>query len=253
MRMRRRGWLGTLLAVLLAGPLHGSELPAPPAGHILDEAGLFTREPERLEALSERLVALSAEHGLPVHVVLYGGLLDGRSDRRARRLHNHWIGADRDGLVVVWDGDTGELGFGLPHATFYQEAAAPGRRTRLPDQQVRPILEAVRSAAEGDGDKRAAVERLVEVLAARLEAMLAAPQGERGAPLGAVVLATVVLGGVLALLGTWGGRLVRRETVEPRPRCRFPDVLVGARLGAPHGGGLVAVVDYRRDEPEDVE
>lgn len=242
-----------MLALVVSVVADGGEIPPAPEGRVLDEARLFAREPERLAEVSWRLETLVQEHRMPVYLAIYGALIDGRIDQRSRQLHEAWIGEGQDGVVVVWDSDTGDLEFGLPRATYYDAGLEPGWTTRLPDQRLRPVLDEVRAGVEGVADKKDFVERLTEVLASRLDQMLEQGGERRGGSTGTVIAGTVVAGGLLSLLGLWAGRFKKRVEEAPRRKCYFPDVLIGARLGASRGGGRVAVVDFNREEPEEVE
>ena len=182
----RGSWVMVLLAFCGAGFAVGAELPLPPSGRVLDEAGLFDRKPRKLEVISQRLNGFVEEHGLPVYLVIYGGLIGEQIDQRSRQLHEAWIGRGQDGLIVVWDSDTGELEFGLPRATYYDAGLRDGEVTRLPDQRVRPVLDEVRAQVEGIAGKTEYAERVSEVLVAQLDGMFRQGKQERGVPVGSV-------------------------------------------------------------------
>jgi hypothetical protein len=243
-----------LVLWMLVSPVIASEsLPAAPGGMVLDEAGLFDRDPEGLAKISSRLLELRDEHDLDVYLVVYGGLLDTTLEKRTQQLYDLWIGRENDGLVVVWDSDTGLLDFGIPTAGYYDIDGEGGPVTRLPDHRLRPVLNEVMASVEGIEDKPAYVDRLSVVLVTRLGWMLRKDQPQGGVSAGSVAIATVLVGGALGMLGLWAGKLLRNSEVEAARECYFPDVLVGARLGAAFGGGRIAVVDYNREEPEEEE
>jgi hypothetical protein len=247
----RGGWLlaAVGLCLMMVGRSEGAvEYPPAPMGHVLDDAGLFDRYPEQLVEISARLMELEEEHDLPVYIAIYGGLLRSGIKEQTEGLYAKWVGKDVDGVVVVWDSDTRQLEFGLPSAGYYDLGAEDGSATRLPDQRMRPVLSEVFANVKGIESKRAYVDRLSEILVARLDQMLREGERQGGVSAGRVVVATLLLGGVLAGIALCARRLVRGSGVESRRQCYFPDVLVGSRLGATSGGGRVAVIDYMSED-----
>ena len=163
---RLRVFLVPGLFLVMAGWGEAREYPSAPLGHVLDEAGLFDRQPERLVEISTRLMELEDEHAIPVYIAIYGGLLESGIKEETRGLYAEWIGDDEDGVVVVWDSDTRQLEFGLPSAGYYDLGGDEGPETRLPDQRMRPVLNGVISEVEGIEGRMAYVERLSEVWSA---------------------------------------------------------------------------------------
>ncbi|MDA0768132.1 MAG: hypothetical protein O3A92_15085, partial [Verrucomicrobia bacterium] len=177
------------------GGVGGEELPAAPAGHVLDEAGLFDRHPEELAVISGRLLALQEEHELPVYLAIYGGLMHTGIGKQTRQLYDAWIGKGSEGVVVVWDSDSDRLEFGLPTMGYYDLGGESPAVARLPEHRLRPIMVELRTEMAERESKQEAVDRLSVVLATRLDWLLEDTAPRRGISPGKVAAATLVLGG----------------------------------------------------------
>ncbi len=251
----RRVLLPILLGLGLASPLAAqisdsdarelARLPGPPADHILDVAEIFKRHPDRYEEISRRLRRLHEEHDLPVYLAIYAGILDSNLNRRSRLLYDKWIGPDRDGVVVVYESDTRGREIVTPSSKFANLEESTGRLSRLPDYQMIPILAELQVTLEGVEDRVDFLDRTTEILAVRLDALMK----EKPAGIGdrsnlKLVAVTLAIGVALTLLGVLGNRRLRVVEENARERFYFPDVTVGARLGAPFCGGCQSIVDF---------
>ncbi|GEM_PF-1261685 len=255
-------WTGVILggmAPLLAQGAGdgGAAHPPPPANRILDDAELFKRAPERLTAISERLVAFEKEHGIPIYLVVYAGVIRGNVTQRAQELYEAWVGAGRDGIVIVCDTDTREVDLGLPGQQ--PEDLEGGRKsvTRLPAYRMVPVLAALRMELDGVRKRVDYLDGMTRILTERLGAVLDESGTERQLWSNYTLAAVLVgAGAMVVLLGLWANRRLRAMETKEREKFYFPEVLVGIRLGAPFGGGRVSEVDFSapkglvRDAPQ---
>jgi len=239
-------WLGGVLSC--PGQLTDSlgrlnvELPKPPPSHVLDVAGLFDRHPEELAEISGMLKSLEAKHGVPVYLAVYAGLLRGGVREQSKVLFDTWIGDGGDGLVVVCDTDSRKLDVGMPLASFQELENGEVIVSRLPDEEVIPILLELKEKLAGRED---GVDYLVELtahLTTRLDGMLSVERSTGPDKAAWIIVGITLLAvGVLGLLGWVASRWMRGSDVKAAEQFFFPDVLVGVRLGAQCGGGRVAV------------
>lgn len=252
----RLRWLSLLvgcLGLLLGGwagaaTIDPTRIPPPPATHVLDVAGLFEREPERLEEISGRLLELQERHELPVYLVIYPGLIHTSIEDQARALFKAWIPTGEEGIVVTCDTDTQRIEFGLPDPGMLDGQQGEGRVPRLPDYRLLPVLDQVLVDLEGTDDQADYIDRLSLVLFVRLSWMLRDGQTRGTFSAWKVAGGTVAVCLILGTIGLIGARFVKKTELKAKEQFFFPEVLVGTRLGAPCGGGRGAVVDYYRLE-----
>ncbi|NIP96786.1 MAG: hypothetical protein GWO24_26455, partial [Akkermansiaceae bacterium] len=255
-RFHRLMTISILLSLTLAGgaPLAAqvvdsdtrelARLPAAPPDHILDAGELFQRHPDRRRAISERLRRLKREHDLPVYLAVYAGILDSSISQRARLIYEKWIGADREGVVVVYNTDTLEREIVTP-GSGYAGPAGSGSSSRLPDYQMIPILAELKLTLEGVEDRIVFLDRSMEILADRLDALLRKPEPRiADRPALKLVAIMLVVGVGLTLLGFYGNRRLHLAEKKAREQYLFPEVSMSIRLGAPFGGGCQSVVGF---------
>ena len=242
-----RVWI--LLFLTLALPLVAqdiNELPPPPApeGRILDDARLFTLEPQLLESLSKRLTSISDRTGYEVYVAIFDSLITSDVKEQSRVLQDEWIG-DRPGVVLVLESDSSvyELSWNrTPDAVTESGQKVPvlAESDLPPQEQVRILneLSGLRSAEKGS---MRSAEMLVTTFAngidqAFKEVDAAEPErwNVRVLMLGTGLLAAMLLTGLLI------GTVIRRWDRKVTERLVFPDVTVGMRLGAQSGGGKIS-------------
>ena len=89
------------------------EFPIPPApeNHVLDEARLFARDPQRLAVISETLALLEARHGYRLYVAIYNVLIGRTLKDQAEALQGKWLG-EQAGMVLVIEADSFKFRFG---------------------------------------------------------------------------------------------------------------------------------------------
>lgn len=243
--------LGMFLTAPLRGQLSDSDareralLPDPPVEYLLDEGRLFERHPERKQVLIDRLQRFAAEYDLPIYVVAYAGIIDSNLSRRTRLLYDKWIGPDREGVLLVYNSDSRTQEILTPRQGHASLEDGEGRVTRLSDYKMIPILAELRVTLDGVEDRVDYLDRSTEILCTRLGDLLdtkSAGIGDRSVL--TLVAATLVIGLVLTLLGIFANRRLRQADHRARERFYFPEVTVGARLGAPFCGGRLSVVDF---------
>lgn len=251
--IRFLAWLGMVtwmvtspLAAQLSDSLarERARLPDAPSDYLLDQAGLFERDPVRREAMVQRLEDMAARHDLPVYVAIYGTILDSTLQRRSRLLYDRWVGPDRDGIVVVYEADSRQYEIVSPVSQYGQRGLVTGQ-SRLPEYRMIEIEAAIRVTLEGVGGRLDYIDRLVEILTQSLSDILVRqPSGDSQSGLVRFWAITLLVGLAVAVAGLWANRRLRVAEERARARFYFPEVMVGTRLGAPYCGGRRSVVDF---------
>jgi hypothetical protein len=130
----------------------------------------------------------------------------------------------------------------MPLASFQELENGEVIVSRLPDEEVIPILLELKEKLAGRED---GVDYLVELtahLTTRLDGMLSVERSTGPDKAAWIIVGITLLAvGVLGLLGWVASRWMRGSDVKAAEQFFFPDVLVGVRLGAQCGGGRVAV------------
>lgn len=258
-------WVGWMLGVVMvlgvvvlpagvgraANRLAGGslEMPVAPPGHVLDAGEVFVRHPDKLEEISTALKEIEKEHGVPVYLVVYSGLIRTSVTRQARDLFDLWVGPGKDGIVVVCDTDEARVDLGLP-TTSYDSLGEDPHISRLPDSEIVPIVRELKRDVDGTAEPVVYIPKMVEILTARLDEVLSVEKakGWKDASSWKVGLATILLGILVGVIGFWVSRYLRLAEEKAREQFFFPEVLVPSRLGANFGGGKVAVVQFAGDE-----
>lgn len=252
-----------LLAVLLAlvslaraQNLSGSsddDLPPRPAGLVLDDSRIFAREPERLKALSDRLEELRRKHGFSLYLVMRSSFIGASPAKYAQDLQDRWIG-DGSGWVVLVETDSGRTEVGRPKLKTIE--LEPGRP--IPNDSPKDIahfdqsriLQELQPELSGVTDRGERVEKTINGLTTAITRLL---DEREAAPPGTGMLRTAILGiGLLALCALvvlLGRTVLRRTDAKHRGRLIFPRVHVGARLGAPYGGGKISCRTFEDPAP----
>lgn len=234
---------------MMTGWLHAQEAddftaPPPPADGILDEARIFTRAPERHQAVAEALAALEEKHGFPFYFVLYSSLYGRNLEDRAHALQKAWLG-DSPGMVVVLETDS--RNFRQSQAAFESDQVPGGKSLPVagPKELAPTDLGAIGRSMEASLRQASSSEDYAERLAIGLTSGISKVLDERaaapeGSTRGRLVLLAVGFGaaaGLIALLVVAG---LKRAEARALERFVFPKATVGTRLGAPFGGGKVS-------------
>ena len=233
--MRRVWLLG--LTLLLGAAVSGMAAVTPNAASaVLDETRALS--PTSLAGLQTELTAFEAETGVKLFVKAVPFLDPGNTLRTtSRETRRQFASSGPVALILL---ERGNGGIGVSHS--------PELWQRYPMTQ---IVETLRAALSASADVRMPLEERALATARVwmngvrvLEADRRAHQQvlpARDRPLQAAFLLTLTLGcaGCLVL-----GHRTRITRLRRSEQLCFPDIAVGQRLGAPHGGGL-----FIRPEP----
>lgn len=233
-------WMAAVTWAAPANPLPDgfakNRWDTPPASHVRDDNGFFSREPNLLRILSEDLRNLDAEHGFKLYLVVEPALIGTTPPEMAASLQDKWI-PDGKGQVIVFEADSRSLGFGQ---ILSSEDAKPDARGVLPSYAAAAILNQVKR----DTDPSAAPEAYIEYLTRNLANGIAAyfqrraepPPAGRNLRIGLLAVGSLAVVGLAAILLA---PLLRHPSISPAGTFRFPEVERPERLGAPFGGGDV--------------
>lgn len=247
--MGRFGLWMTVLA-LLAAAMHSGlgQIPridpsAPPPAVGIQDDGFFDSAPEAKQRITARFKKLEADHGFRIFMLVEPVLIGTSAPKLAAELQQSWL-PDGGGLVIVFESDSRTLGFGRDVDGEPIDGRMAGR---LPTHETAAILSSVRDAMDPGLSPATYLETLASTLVKELESYFQ----RRNAPPPAgrsVRLALLTVGGLalLSLVAIGIGALVRLTSMAGKRRFRFPQVDRPERLGAPGGGGNVAVRRFRK-------
>ena len=209
-----------------------------PANQIQDAANMLSTEDTK--ALEAEIASLAQSAGIRVFVDTVTFLSgDINYVQRARELRKAWVG-DGLGLVIA------HARSGAPQPTVQMSPAVWSRYTEV---RVAGMLKRV-GAAIGQADKEQSAQLKAAIVAVidnlrDLEAWHSRELSfaERWDLAIAIPFAILLLVGAL-LIKMVSHRRKIRET-EQQKTFLFPEVHVPERLGAPHGGGVIAEINFR--------
>lgn len=208
---------------------------------------MFRSDPKTLQEIRDRLGEFYDRHELPVYLAVYAGLISSTPAERAEELRREWLG-DRYGFVLVYDTDTGTLGFGRPikapgNGGDSDPAAGIGR---IPSYELTEVMNKVRENLGNNPDSLAHLDDLTERLVSEFDASLARLEAPpRRGPMLMFGVAVVGVIALIALAAMFASRWISRADAESGRVLELPDVQVGQRLGAPCGGGRVSSREFR--------
>lgn len=240
----------TLVSFLVPGAqaqavpsLYGDEPPpSRPAFNVQDNAGLFTRDPDRLREISDRLRVMEQRHGFHMYVVIEPVVMGSSAIELAARLQQAWL-PDGDGFVIVFESDSRSFGVGRDYDM--SDADEAKSRTDVPSFYAADALERIRAQLDPKLDPPELIDQLTVLLAADVGGYLDRRHApETGGQTLRLVLAAVGVLSALGLLGLGLARLAHLAEKRRRRSFRFPQAQVEQRLGAPFG----AKVSSRRFE-----
>ena len=251
--MRWLGYWTMVLTLLGASALSGlsqalpdwlaeNGAPKPPDFGIQDEGGFFNRNSGARKRISEQLRKLEADHGFRILLMVEPVLIGTTAPELAAHLQQSWLPGG-DGLVVVFESDSRNLGFGRDVGG---EPTAEDSAGRVPTHETAAIL----SRAQAATDPGLAPEAFVESMMGNLVAEFDRYFKLRNAPLPkgrSLRMGLLTIGGLtlLALGAIAIGTLVKLPSMAGTRSFRFPEVTRPERLGAPCGGGNVTVRRFR--------
>jgi hypothetical protein len=251
--MRRHRYWAKVLSFLAASALSGLGqslpdrqanigLPTPPDSGIQDQNGFFSRDSGAMKRISSQVRILEENHGFRILLLVEPVLIGTSAPELAAQLQQSWL-AEGHGLVVVFESDSRNLGFGRDTGG---EPVSDESTRRVPPHETVGILMRAREATATNLAPEAYVEALMENLVNEFDHYFKL----RKAPLPkgrSMRLGLLTVGGLalLALAAIGIGALVRLPSMAGKRSFRFPAVDRPERLGAPGGGGNVTVRRFR--------
>lgn len=214
--------------------LYGDEPPPPkPAFNVQDNAGLFTRDPDRLRAISDRLRELEQRHGFRIYVVTEPVVMGSSSIELAARLQQAWL-PDGDGFVIVFESDNRVFGLGRNYEV--SDADEAKSRSVVPSFYAADALDRILAQLDPKLESPDLIDRLTSLLVADIGGYLDRRQAPEASGQNLrLVLAAVGVLCALGLLGLGLARLAHQAEKRRRRSYRFPPATDGQRLAAPFG------------------
>ena len=224
-----------VLAVSLgAQRIPDAGIPTAPASGFSDDDGLLDTEAGAEQRITAMIRDLRERHGYRLYLVIKPTLISTNPSDLAALLQQEWL-PEGGGLVLVYESDTGRMGFGRSlesgDGIIENEAGVPSYE----------LVALVSKALEGvDGTEGAGVyletviTGICEGLQGYFERKQAPVNGSRSFKL---TLVTVGFLSFLALCGMGLGWLMGKADKRQAERRIFPPVDVPERLSAPYGGG----------------
>lgn len=237
-----RWWLWCCLLLAGTGVGVASVLPERPPGRILDQARMFSSEPERLERLSKELEDVSVRSGHQLYVAIFDSLIGSDVEEQAFLLREKWL--DREpGVVLVFESDSGRYVLDWVTAEGYRTedgewVPVVGEHDLLLRKQIQ-IRNQLRALGKGGATASDAVVTVVTTLAKGVDTAFQAETEPPKWKLHWLMLAAGLVAGML-LVGLLVGAWIRSSDRRSGERLYFPEVRVGMRLGAACGGGTVS-------------
>lgn len=212
-------------------------VPKPPDSGIRDESGFFNRDSGAFKRISDQLHKLEAAHGYRIYLMVEPVLIGTNASELAAQLRLAWL-PDGDGLVVVYEADSRNLGVGRD-LSVSPDPKAP--KVLIPTYETAAVI----SRAFESVDPKLAPEPYIEGFTLKLVEECNGYFQLREAPVPAgrsTRISLLVVGAVtvLALAAICLGWLVRHSTMADVRSFRFPAVDRPERLGAPCGASVTA-------------
>ncbi len=212
-------------------------LARPPESGVLDAGGLFHRDAAALERIRGKIRKLHQDHGYRMYVIVEPVFISTTATELAARLQDAWL-PEGNGLVVVFESDSRNLGFGRDVGEKPESAIS---EALVPTHETAALL---RQAVDHT-DSGLAPAAYLETLVGNLTRSFNDYFQRRAAPPPpgrSLRFALLVIGGLalLALGAIAVGALSRMPSVAGSRTLRFPSVDQPERLGAPSGGKVVS-------------
>lgn len=226
---------------MLAPWCPGSPLPeslaSPPVDGLADAGGFLSRDAAARKRICDPIQELEKRNGYRIYVVVEPVLLSSTPQELAVQLRQAWL-PDGNGLVIVFESDSGKLGFGS------DVDAKPGMAVSdafVPTHEAAALLQAALSATDTALSREVYLQTLVVNIVrefsgyyARRAAPPPAGRSLRFALLAAGGLALLALGAICV------GALARMQSVAGARVLRIPPVDRPERLGAPCGSSVTS-------------
>jgi len=209
--------------------------PPPPAAGLMDDGGLFHRNPSIAEKIEDRLKALSKHHGFHMYLVVEPSIMTATPPDLAERLRLAWL-PDGDGIVVVYESDSRSIGIGRQ---MMEDPAAGG--PRVPGHVSEGIINGVLAATDRSLPSETYLETLVanltEAFDSHFRRRAIGPPREQSYRLALAVVSVVA---TLGLLAAGVAALTKLKSVRGIRSFHFPPVEKPERLQAPAGASVTA-------------
>lgn len=225
------------LGSLAGQSLTEEEVSTPLKPGLTDESGVLGDGSEVRRRVAAMIEDLERERGYRIFLVIERSLISSTPNDMAAELQQTWL-PDGGGLVVVYESDTRQLGFGR---NLHPGEGITKGEIGVPSYELfRIIGEALAVAEKKEGAEKTEVyvEALVAEICKEIEAYFAKKEApvEGGRSL-RLALVTVGALSLLALCGMGLGWLAGRADRRQAETRVFPVIDVPERLGAPYGGG----------------
>jgi len=221
----------------------GDTLPPRPNSDVVDNAGLFSRNPKGLKIITDRLSRLEQSEGFHIYLVTDSVIMGSNPVEMATRLQQGWL-PEGNGFVIVYEVDSGSFGIGRPYDVVFKAGNDGG--SQIPTFVAAEIIEHVSRQLDQEQkvqpmDSQVLLDRLSILLVSECQRYLEQGRAKTkndqtmkvaGAMLGAIVL--------LAVVGFGAVRLMHRKERKNNRSYRFPPVPDQQRLGAPFGAKVSA-------------
>lgn len=179
-------------------------------------------------------------------MIVYSGLIGKDVVRLGDQFHEAWLDEKSDGLVFVMDvqsasgGETGRSRK-LYNGDFIDENLMPRIQISAVEVAVKESSEEMQKEADVVLSLEVFIENLTDRISNQLEIDKSLnPVKEDANFMGIMAIGLLLVGLIIAI----ASKLLGRAEQKSAQLYRFPDVLVGERLGAPNGGEKVSLIDY---------
>lgn len=220
-----------------AASLHAqalSELPPPPLTGLSDDGAILGRNSSAQREIAQQLQKLRAEHGYRLYVILERSLIGTTPTSYASALQQQWL-PEGQGLVLVFETDTGKLGFGRG---FNADEGIMEGTEGIPAFNLVEIISESLQASEDLDNPELFIQKAVSEMCLNFEAYFerksAPPKSGRSLRL---ALATIGALSLLALGAMVVGWMMGKSEKKQGRVLKFPETDTPERLGAPYGGG----------------
>lgn len=218
----------------------------PPESRVYDPDNVFRLHQEELQEISVALKELKAKHDFDAYVIVFSGLIGSNVVIEGEAAHQKWLAPENDGLIFTIDiqnpggGDTGRS-----RQLYAGDFMERGLMPRILMADLEDLIGQASETMGGDAPMEEKIRnftlKISELIADRLQANKEAEPGKEALDfMGWMALAFLGVGLLMAILS----KVLGRAQEKAARVYRFPDVLVGERLGAPNGGGKITWTDY---------
>ncbi len=211
-----------------------------PTIRLVDLGEIFYGNEGQRDQLAQRLEKLAAEHRFSVYFVAYSGVIGSDVGEKAKLFRDHWLGAEKEGLILVCDTDTKTMSYSLTKVEGLP-VTEDNPIWRLPDDEIIEVMRHMATVGSNDSSEEDYLvlvgNTLVDELTRRLEQKETRPSLRVGG-----LILTFAITAVLILGALW---LIRRNASQAKTTAQaaiFPSFTIPTRLGASYGGGQVAEI-----------